>query len=54
MAVFSSQNAVNLIRHSFDKFKKFGAEVHSCGIARAKTSALRSSLTHPVYEEVTR
>ena len=40
---------MNLIRHSCDKFEKFGAVVHPCGIVRTKTSALRSILTHPAY-----
>ena len=48
---YQSKNAVNLIRHSWDKFKKSGAVVHPCGIARAKTSALRSILTHSAYKK---
>ena len=46
---YQSKNAVNLIRHSCDKFEKLGAVVHPCGIVRAKTSVLRSILTHPAY-----
>ena len=34
-----------------DKFKKFGAVVHPCGVVRAKTSALRSILTHPANKK---
>ena len=47
--LYQPKNAVNLIRHSCDKFEKFGAVVHPCGIVRAKTSALRSILTYPAY-----
>ena len=46
-----SKSAVNLIRQSCGKFEKFGAEVHPCGIGRAKISAVRSILTHPAYKK---
>ena len=28
---YQSKNAVNVVRHSCDKFEKFGAVVHLCG-----------------------
>ena len=46
---YQSENAANPIRHNCDKFEKFGAEAHPCVIVRAKTSALRSALTHTAY-----
>ena len=48
---YQLKNAVNLIRRSRDKFKKFGAVMHPCDIVRAKTSALRSILTHPANKK---